>query len=75
MDSHQRISGGAKGFHASVVGETIKLMQELPPGDEMRAQFRGTDWTLRNVGDATIAAGTRAVIVKSESLTLHVSAQ
>jgi len=72
---YARISGGAKGFHDSMAGETIKLTQELAPGDEMRAQFRGTDWTLRNIGATPIAAGARAVVIKSESLTLHVSAQ
>lgn len=72
---YERISGGAPGFHDTVVGETIKLAADLAPGDEMRAQFRGSDWTLRNVGQTPIAAGDRAVIVKSQSLTLHVSAQ
>jgi membrane protein implicated in regulation of membrane protease activity len=51
------------------------MTADLEPGKEIRAQYRGSDWTVRNVGDAVIAGGSRAKVVKVEGLTLHVAAE
>ena len=56
-------------------GESINLVTDLEPGKEIRAQYRGSDWTVRNVGNAVIAGGSRAKVVKVEGLTLHVAAE
>ncbi len=72
---YEKIRGGAIGFHASIPGNTVEINEDLAPGKETRAEYRGTIWTMRNVGDNDIAAGTRAEVVKVDGLTLHITAQ
>jgi membrane protein implicated in regulation of membrane protease activity len=71
---YEKIRGGAPGFHASMEGEEIKIEVDLEPGRDTRADFRGTKWTIINVGSATIKSGSRARVVKTDGLVLHVSA-
>ena len=71
---YEKIRGGAPGFHASMEGEEIKIKVDLAPGSDTRAEFRGTKWTIINVGSETIKGDTRARVVKTDGLTLHVSA-
>jgi hypothetical protein len=72
---YQKIRSGAKGFRASISGDTVNIVDELSAGSETRAEYRGTDWTVRNTGTTNIAAGTRAKVVKVVGLTLHVEAE
>lgn len=72
---YQKIHGGAVGYRESLSGETINVSTDLAPGAEARVQYRGTDWTARNVGGAAIASGSRAVVVKADGLTLHIEAE
>lgn len=71
---HEKIRGGAKGFRTTIVGATLDVADDLAPGKDARAEFRGTDWTIRNVGDDLISGGARAKVVAVEGLTLHVVA-
>ncbi|MGI9261552.1 MAG: NfeD family protein, partial [Woeseiaceae bacterium] len=71
---YEKIRGGVEGFKDSVAGESLTIATDVEPGKEARTQYRGTGWTVRNVGSSKIEAGSKAVIVKSEGLTLHVSA-
>ena len=70
---YNKIRGNVAGFKEGVAGEFVQIDSELEPGNDARTQFRGTDWTVLNVGSETIAAGTTVKVVKSEGLTLHVS--
>ena len=70
---YDKIRGDVPGFKEGVAGELVKIDSELEPGRDSRTQFRGTDWTVLNVGSQTIEAGTRAKVLKAEGLTLHVS--
>jgi len=63
------------GYRESLSGETIQVSKDLEPGAEARVQYRGTDWTARNVGGAPIASGSRATVVKADGLTLHLKAE
>jgi len=69
-----KIRSGGENYPESMSGESVKIVDDLAPGVESRTRYRGTDWTVRNVGNAKIAAGSRVEIVKVEGLTLHVSA-
>ncbi len=69
-----KIRGGAKGFRATISGDSVKLASDLAPGADSRVKYRGTDWTVLNVGNTDIANGSSAKIVKVDGLTLHVSA-
>ena len=72
---YEKIRGGAKGFRATMSGDTVNIVEALAAGDEARAEYRGTDWTVRNTGGAVIAAGSRAKVVRVDGLTLHVEAE
>jgi len=72
---YEKIRGGAKGFRATIAGATVTIVTELGAGDEARAEYRGTDWTVRNTGAAAIVAGSRAKVVKVDGLTLHIESE
>ena len=72
---YQKIHGGVVGFKESLAGNTVNVLNDLAVGDEARIEFRGTRWTVRNVGTGTISAGSRARVVKADGLTLHVEAE
>ena len=71
---YEKIRGGAVGFKETLSGNMVRIEADLAAGAESRTEFRGTKWTVRNVGAGTISAGTKARVVKSEGLTLHVEA-
>ena len=72
---YEKIRGGAKGFRPTISGDTVNIVEELAAGDEARAEYRGTNWTVRNTGAAAIVAGSRAKVVKVDGLTLHIEAE
>ena len=71
---YEKIRGGAEGFHENLTGNTVDVVEELLPGAEARIDYRGTRWTVRNIGDKTIAAGTRATVLEVVGLTLRIKA-
>jgi len=72
---YEKIRGGAKGFRATISGDTLDIKEELAAGSESRTEYRGTKWTVRNTGANAISAGTRAKVVKVDGLTLHIEAE
>lgn len=72
---YEKIRGGAKGFRDTMSGDTVNIDVELGVGNETRAEYRGTKWTVRNSGTAVITPGSRAKVVKVDGLTLHVEAE
>ena len=72
---YDKIRGGGQGFANTISGDSVTVTDEVPPGGDTRAEYRGTKWTIRNVGDSAISAGTRAKVVKVDGLTLHVEAE
>jgi hypothetical protein len=72
---YQKIRGNVEGFRESLSGESVTVAQDLAAGGETRMEYRGTQWTVRNVGAVPIAGGSRARVVKSDGLTLHIEAE
>ncbi|MBT8101445.1 MAG: NfeD family protein [Gammaproteobacteria bacterium] len=72
---YEKIRGGAVGFRESLSGATVNVEEALTPGAETRLEYRGTKWTVRNVGDASIPAGSRATVVEVDGLTLRIRAE
>lgn len=72
---YEKIRGGAIGFRPSLAGATVDIEEDLAPGSEIRSEYRGTDWTVRNNGQTSISAGSRAKVVKVDGLTLFVEAE
>ena len=69
---YDTIRGGVLPVSDAVVGKSINLEEQLAPGATCRAEFRGTTWTVKNVGEATISSGSNATIEAMDGLTLHV---
>ncbi len=72
---YEKIRGGVEGFRETLDGETVRIQEDIAAGAEARVEFRGAKWTTRNVGNDTIAAGSRARVVRVDGLTLHVEAE
>ncbi len=72
---YDRIRGSAAGYPEPLNGESVSITDDLGPGAEARIPYRGTNWTVRNVGESAINGGSRARIVKVDGLTLHVEAE
>ena len=72
---YDKIRGGAVGFRGTISGDTVNIVDDLAPGDDARAEYRGTNWTVRNSSDTLITGGTRAVVTRVDGLTLHISAK
>jgi hypothetical protein len=72
---YEKIRSGAVGFNETISGNTVNIVDELAAGSESRTDFRGTKWTVRNIGSEPIAAGSRAKVVKVDGLTLHIEAE
>jgi membrane protein implicated in regulation of membrane protease activity len=72
---YEKIRGGAIGFNETLAGNSVKVQTELAAGAETRLDYRGTKWNARNIGDAPIAAGTRATVVEVDGLTLRIKAE
>jgi len=72
---YEKIRSPGEGFSDSYGGRSLTIKSELASGAEARLEYRGSAWTARNVGDATIAAGSRAKIRKVDGLTLHIEAE
>ena len=72
---YQKIRGGGEEYRESLAGESVLVAEDLAVGTEARTEYRGTKWTIRNVGETTIGAGSRARVVEVNGLTLNVEAE
>ena len=65
-------SGNSIGYQTGPTGETVKLEQDLAPGDRARISYRGTTWTILNMGAETMSSGENVRIHSVEGLTLKI---
>jgi membrane protein implicated in regulation of membrane protease activity len=71
---YEKLRGGAAGeVGDGLRGEIVLVGEAIVPGATGRGELRGTTWTLRNVGDAELAAGDRARVEASRGLVLDVA--
>jgi membrane protein implicated in regulation of membrane protease activity len=54
------------------VNQRVRIPEELAPGKSARVEYRGTSWTVHNVGKHPIPAGQEVRIESVDGLTLHV---
>lgn len=57
------------------VGDRVAVAARLEPGQTGRVEYRGSNWTARNVGGVAIEAGREAVIAEVDGLTLKLKAE
>jgi inner membrane protein len=69
---YQRMHHEVGSLKTVPAGETVILPADLPPGDTLRLEYRGSSWSAKNAGRSVIAAGARARIERIEGLTLIV---
>jgi len=58
----------------SPVGESVTLLDDLAPQAEGRGEFRGTSWSVRNVGERPLRRGEAATVERVQGLKLLVRA-
>ena len=56
----------------SFIGEVALVSADIPPGGHGRAELRGTTWSARNVGPASLHAGQRSRVVAVHGLTIDI---
>src|SRR5262249_29715509 len=59
----------------SLVGESATCVEDVAPGALGKVELRGTSWTARNDGPATLRRGERTRVVRVEGLTLWIRAE
>ena len=70
---YKKLRGGnSPGYQTGPAGETIKLDQNLAPGDRARISYRGTTWTIQNMGAEAMNSGENVRIHSVDSLTLKI---
>jgi membrane protein implicated in regulation of membrane protease activity len=62
---YQKIHGGVVGFRENLTGDMVNVELDLAAGAEARIDYRGTKWTAKNIGNETIAGGSKARVVKA----------
>jgi len=70
---YEKLRGGSgAGYETGPAGETIKLDQNLAPGDRARISYRGTTWTILNMGAEAMSSGENVRIQSVDGLTLKI---
>jgi membrane protein implicated in regulation of membrane protease activity len=59
----------------SLIGESAQVLDELAPGQQGKAELRGTIWNAKNVGTASLRRGQRGKVAKIEGLTLWIESE
>src|SRR5262245_47235463 len=59
----------------SLSGSRGTVLEAMEPGAPGRVEVRGTTWSARNVGSVSLAHGARCNVVRTERLTLLVTAE
>jgi len=72
---YNKLRRGGEGYEQKYVGELVTVAGEVGPDGRGRAEYRGSDWNIYNVGDSTIVAGSHARVVEVDGLTLKVEAE
>lgn len=71
---YEKIRGKTPGFRDPLEGESVTVTNNLEPGNDGRTIHRGTEWSIRNVGENTIESGSKARVLGIEGTVLRVSA-
>ena len=69
---YQKLRAVKTDYRSGPSGETIRLEQDLAPGESCRLDYRGTTWTVLNSGSEAIEKGKDIQIQKVNGLTLVV---
>lgn len=69
---YQKLRAVKTDYPAGPAGETIRLDENLAPGESCRLNYRGTTWTVLNGGSEALEKGKNVEIKKVNGLTLVV---
>jgi inner membrane protein len=59
----------------SLIGESALVLDNLAPGEQGKAELRGTAWNAKNSGSAPLSKGQRSRVAQVEGLTLWIEAE
>ena len=68
----RRLFARRQRFSSNPQGQEVVVEAELQPGTQGSAKLWGTVWQVKNIGQETIPAGSRAVVSAASGITLHV---
>lgn len=68
------LTGGAPDID-TLAGETGTALEDIGAGAVGRVELRGSTWTARNAGAVPLVRGARCVVLRTERLTLFVTAE
>jgi membrane protein implicated in regulation of membrane protease activity len=64
-----------EGMVDSLIGESALILDGLAPGEQGKAELRGTVWNARNSGVVPLSKGQRARVAKVVGLTLWIEGE
>jgi len=70
---YDKLRGGAVGIDITPAGDTVLLNTDLRPDEHGRVEYRGSTWSVVNVGGITLKTGERVEIKAVDGTTLKVS--
>ena len=70
---YKLVKGDAKEIESIPIGETLPVDADIPAGGRGRVDYRGSTWSVVNIGTKTIAAGTMASIQQIDGTVLKIS--
>ena len=59
----------------SLIGESARILDGLAPGEQGKAELRGTVWNAKNAGAVSLSKGQRGRVAKVEGLTLWIEGE
>lgn len=71
-DRLQKLLRSGEKEYQGVVGQTVKVTENIPPGHKGAGELWGAPWRLENISDASISADTECVVVSSDGIILQV---
>ena len=71
---YERMRGGLPGFDGGARGAVVDVNEDVATGGRVRVEMRGSEWTATNIGDAPIAAGSQARVVRTKGTGLEIEA-
>jgi membrane protein implicated in regulation of membrane protease activity len=71
---YQQLRPGVPDMAPDIVGDRVRVPAQLGPGESCRVEYRGTTWNARNEGTVPIAAGAMARVIRTEGITMQITA-
>ena len=72
---YMRLRGSTPESGNPLVGEVVRLSEDVAPGARCRVALRGSTWSGRNVGSEPVAAGGQAEVIAVDGTVLEIESR